>query len=237
MPTLLRAQDVPFFIFDVQWNNVRYCLGCTDMLSADALSFQEFMNREVLPLATLHGVLLEMLQGRDDVVLFGAQAVNAYVGEPRMTQDIDVIAIDAAGLAEELKAFLSDRFFIAIRVVKGRTGYRLYQAQKGGNRHLMDIRQADVLPESQEIEGIRVMAPIDLVASKVVAFYRRRGKPKAGTDWRDLAMLLLRFPELKVESGAVWGRLVEMGVDEGVFGLWREVVGTAIEGEEDDEDF
>jgi hypothetical protein len=97
----------------------------------------------------------------------------------------------------------------------------------------MDIRQADVLPESQEIEGIRVMAPIDLVASKVVAFYRRRGKPKAGTDWRDLAMLLLRFPELKVESGAVWGRLVEMGV----FGLWREVVGTAIEGEEDDEDF
>jgi hypothetical protein len=31
--------------------------------------------------------------------------------------------------------------------------------------------------------------------------------------------------------------LVEMGVDEGVFGLWREVVGTAIEGEEDDEDF
>jgi hypothetical protein len=87
------------------------------MLSADALSFQEFMNREVLPLATLHGALLEMLQGRDDVVLFGAQAVNAYVGEPRMTQDIDVIAIDAAGLAEELKAFLSDRFFIAIRVV------------------------------------------------------------------------------------------------------------------------
>jgi hypothetical protein len=78
------------------------------------------------------------------------------------------------------------------------------------------------------------MAPIDLVASKVVAYFRRRGKPKAGTDWRDLAMLLLRFPELKVERGVVWDRLLAMGADEGVFGLWREVVGTAIEDEDED---
>ncbi|PPT08340.1 hypothetical protein CKA32_004800 [Geitlerinema sp. FC II] len=156
-----------------------------------------------------------------------------------MTQDIDVIATDAAALAEELKAFLSDRFFIAVRVrvVKGGIGYRLYQVQKGGNRHLMDIRQVEVLPESQEIEGIRVMAPVELVASKVVAYFRRRGKPKAGTDWRDLAMLLLRFPELKVERGVVWERLVEMELDEGVFELWREVVETAIEVEDEDEDF
>ncbi|MBP0002480.1 MAG: nucleotidyl transferase AbiEii/AbiGii toxin family protein [Cyanobacteria bacterium SBC] len=209
------------------------------MLSADALSFQEFMNRETLPLAILHGAILETLQGRRDVVLFGAQAVNAYVGEPRMTQDIDVIATDAAVLAEELKAFLIDRFLIAVRVrvVKGGMGYRLDRGQKGGNRHLMDIRQVEVLPESQEIEGIQVMAPVELVASKVVAYFRRRGKPKAGTDWRDLAMLLLRFPELKVERGVVWERLVEMEVDEGVFELWREVVGTAIEVEDEDEDF
>ncbi|MBO9999440.1 MAG: nucleotidyl transferase AbiEii/AbiGii toxin family protein [Cyanobacteria bacterium SID2] len=209
------------------------------MLSADALSFQEFMNRETLPLAILHGAILETLQGRRDVVLFGAQAVNAYVGEPRMTQDIDVIATDAAVLAEELKAFLIDRFLIAVRVrvVKGGMGYRLDRGQKGGNRHLMDIRQVEVLPESQEIEGIQVMAPVELVASKVVAYFRRRGKPKAGTDWRDLAMLLLRFPELKVERGVVWERLVEMEVDEGVFELWREVVGTAIEVEDEDDDF
>ena len=154
------------------------------MLSADTLSFQEFVNRETHPLATLHSAILETLQGRSDVVLFGAQAVNAYVGEPRMTQDIDVIATDAASLADELKTFLSDRFFIAVcvRVVKGGIGYRLYQTQKSGNRHLMDIRQADELPDSQEIEGIQVMAPIELIASKVVAYFRRRGKPKAGTD-------------------------------------------------------
>jgi hypothetical protein len=43
-------------------------------------------------------------------------------------------------------------------MVKGRIGDRLYQAQKGGNRHVRDIHQADVLLESLEIEGIRVMA-------------------------------------------------------------------------------
>jgi len=174
------------------------------MLSADALSFQEFMNRETLPLAILHGAILETLQGRRDVVLFGAQAVNAYVGEPRMTQDIDVIATDAAALAEELKAFL---IAVRVRVVKGGMGYRLYQVQKGGNRHLMDIRQVEVLPESQEIEGIRVMAPVELVASKVVAYFRRRGKPKAETDWRDGDVVVAVS---RVEGGA-WGGLGAVG--------------------------
>ena len=32
------------------------------VLSADTLSFQEFMNRESLPLATLHGAVLEFLR-------------------------------------------------------------------------------------------------------------------------------------------------------------------------------
>jgi hypothetical protein len=40
--------------------------------------------REPLPLATIQDALLEFLRGRDDAVLFGAHAVNAYVEEPRM---------------------------------------------------------------------------------------------------------------------------------------------------------
>ena len=31
--------------------------------------------------------------------------------------------------------------------------------------------------------------------------WRRHGTPKSGTDWRDLAVLLLAFPELKTELG------------------------------------
>jgi hypothetical protein len=48
--------------------------------------------REPLPLATIHQAVLEFLRGRDDAVVFGAQAVNAYVGEPRMSQDIDLVS-------------------------------------------------------------------------------------------------------------------------------------------------
>ena len=51
------------------------------MLNADVLTFQEFAMREDLPLSKIHQTVLEFLQGREDVVLFGAQAVNAYVSE------------------------------------------------------------------------------------------------------------------------------------------------------------
>ncbi len=86
------------------------------MLNADVLTFREYARREPLPLATIHQAVLEFLQGRDDVVLFGAQAVNAYVGEPRMTQDVDLLSTRAKELAEEFKDFLSDKFHIAVRV-------------------------------------------------------------------------------------------------------------------------
>ena len=47
---------------------------------------------ESLPLATIQEAVLEFLRGRDDAVMFGAQAVNAYVPEPRMSQDIDLLS-------------------------------------------------------------------------------------------------------------------------------------------------
>jgi len=209
------------------------------VLIADALSFQEFMNRESLPLATLHRAVFEFLRDRQDVVVFGAQAVNAYVGEPRMTQDINVLSLQAASLAEELRSYLSERFYIAVRVrmVKGGQGYQLYQAEKKGNRHLMDIRQVEMLPANRCIEQVLVMAPAELVVSKVISYHQRRGKPKAGTDWRDLAMLLLTFPDLKVESGAVLDGLVAADVDESVVSLWREIAAMEIEASDEDDEF
>ena len=207
--------------------------------NADTLSFQEFMNHESLPLATLHGAVFEFLRDREDTVVFGAQAVNAYVGEPRMTQDIDVMSLQAADFAEELRTYLSERFYIAARVrsVKEGLGYRLYQVQKTGNRHLVDIRQVDALPTNRRIERVLVMAPAELVASKVISYDRRRGKPKAGTDWRDLAMLLLTFPELKVVSGEVLDILLAAGSQKSAIALWSEIVALQIDPENEDEDF
>ena len=68
---------------------------------------------EPLPLSKIQGAVLEFLQGRDDAVLFGAQAVNAYVSEPRATQDVDILSTRAKEFAEELREHLSERFHIA----------------------------------------------------------------------------------------------------------------------------
>src|SRR6185503_7870172 len=99
------------------------------MFGDGALTFREFEMGETLPLATIHDAVLEFLRGRDDAVLYGAQAVNAYVNEPRMTHDVDVMSTRAAELAEELRAYLNQRFHIAARVreVRGGIGYRVYQ--------------------------------------------------------------------------------------------------------------
>ncbi len=190
---------------------------------------------EPLPLSNIHGAVLEFLQGRDDVVLFGAQAVNAYVSEPRMTQDVDLLSVNAKDFAEELRAHLGDKFHIAIRVreIGDGKGFRIYQTRKEGNRHLVDVRPVENFPETETVENIKILSPRELIASKVISFHSRKGKPKSGTDWRDLAVLLLRFPELKEKVSAV---LKEKNVSEAVLKTWKEIENQDFQIEDEDED-
>src|SRR6185503_20290529 len=196
------------------------------MINAGTLTFQEFAMREQLPLATIHDAVLEFLRGRDDVIVFGAQAVNAYVSEPRMSQDIDLLTTRATELAEELREYLSDRFHIAVRVrtIGAGKGYRLFQIQKPRNRHLVDVRNTDSLPHAERIEDVLVISPPELIAHKVISYHARRGQPKSGTDWRDLAMLLLTFPELKKTEGQVSKALKSFGAKDDVMETWLELV-------------
>lgn len=195
--------------------------------------------REPLPLATLHEAVLEFLRGRKDAVVFGATAVNAYVSEPRMTQDIDVMSTRAADLAEEMRTYLNERFQIAVRVrtIGEGKGYRVFQIRKEGNRHLVDVRPVMSLPPAQHFEDVPVVAPADLIALKVVSSHTRRGKPKSFLDRRDLAMLLLAFPDLKTESGPVESSLKSLGVSEEVMNYWRELVSEEIQESSDEEEF
>jgi hypothetical protein len=209
------------------------------MLNADVLTFREFAMAEKLPLATVQAAILEFLQKRDDAVLFGAQAVNAWVPEPRMTQDIDLLSNRAADLASDIRTFLSERFQIAVRVreVKAGSGYRVYQLQKAGNRHLVDIRAVESLPPAERIEQVWVITPTALIALKVIAFNQRKGKPKAGTDWRDIAMLLLTYPELKVHPGPVTEALAAARATPEALSVWQDLVQQDIQPIDEDEDF
>ena len=181
--------------------------------------------------------MLEFLQGRKDAVLIGAHAVNAYVDEPRMTQDLDLLSPRAEALAQELRTYLHQRFPIVVRVQQGSQGrgYRLFQVRKPRNRHLVDIRAIESLPTAQRLADVLVMAPAELIASKVQAYYQRRGRPKSGTDWRDLALLLLTFPELKRDPGPVRTCLQAVGAEPAVLAVWQELVTQEIQPEDDEE--
>ena len=209
------------------------------MLNAGVLTFKEFAMREPLPLATVHEAVLEFLRGRDDVVVFGATAVNAYVSEPRMTQDIHLMSTRAAELAEEVREYLGERFKIAVgvRVIGGGKGYRVFQLRKEGNRHLVDVRPVTTLPNSELIDGVRIVTAAELIARKVISLHSRRGQPKSGTDWRDLAMLVLAFPDLKTEYGVVREILNSLNASEEELKTWSEVVHQEIQPPDDDSEF
>ena len=208
------------------------------MLGDGALTFKEYAMKEPVPLATIQDLVLEMLRERDDAVLFGAQAVNAYCDEPPMTEDIDILSPNAKSLAEEIRSELASRFHLAIRVreLRGGRDYRVFQARKPVNRHLVDVESVLTLPPAERIEGVLVVTVPELIARKVVAMHRRRGQPRAGTDWRDLATLLLKFPELKTESGPVEARLHALGADPEELLAWRDLVQESIEPEPPDDE-
>src|SRR3954465_15382523 len=110
------------------------------MFGDGSLSLREFAMNEPLPLAKIYDAVLQFLRHRDDAALFGAQAVNAYVDEPRMTQDVDIMSPRAAELAEELRTHLATTFHIAVRVraVAEGKGFRVFQLREPKNRHLAD---------------------------------------------------------------------------------------------------
>jgi hypothetical protein len=200
------------------------------MFGDGSLTLREFAMKEPLPLAKVQEAVLEFLRNRDDSALFGAQAVNAYVDEPRMTQDVDILSTRASDLAEELRSHLATVFHIAVRVreVAGGKGFRVYQVRKPTNRHLADVRQNDELPPTNLIAEVRVPLPEELIAQKVISMSNRGGQPKADTDRRDAKMLLLAFPKLKTEQGLVLDRLNAALADERAISEWSVLASTEI---------
>ena len=99
------------------------------------LSLSEYVMKEPLPLAVVHEAILDFCRGREDLCVFGAQALARHTGSPRMTQDVDIMAEDPETCAEELAKYLSGRFLhqmaARVRVVRrdGRVlGYRPHPA-------------------------------------------------------------------------------------------------------------
>ena len=208
------------------------------MFGDGSLTLREFAMKEPLPLARVQDAVLSFLQGRDDAVLFGAQAVNVYVDEPRMTPDVNVLSTRAAALAEEIRVRLATEFHIAVRVreVANGLGFRVFQLRKPSNRHLVDVRQVNQLPARQVVERVQVPTPEVLIAMKVIACDARRGQPKGDTDLRDLKVLLLNRPELKRKGGLVDAALTDAASVASAVALWNELVAMRIVVADEDAD-
>lgn len=193
--------------------------------------------KEVAPLATVHATVLMFLQGRTDTAIFGAQAVNAYVDQSRMTQDVDVMAINAEAFANEICDHLHQTLNLATRVrsVASGKGYRVYQVLKPKNRHLVDVRQVDKLPACQLSDRIQVVEPASLIALKVISMSARSNTPKGLTDQADLMRLLMTYPDLKTKSGVVSDRLIEQNADPVAIQAWHGIVSTDFQPDNDDE--
>lgn len=201
------------------------------MFGDGPLTFREAMMREPLPLATIHdAILFEFLANRADAVLYGAQAVNAYVEEARMTQDVDIASLRGEELAEELRAFLNQRFHIAVRVrnIRDGLGYRVYQVQKPKNRHLSDVRPVDSLPPCQRVNEVLVVTPAQLIAEKVRSMVQRSDPAKSLIDQADLIRLLRTFPQLKTADGAVVERLQAENAAAEVMEAWAKLAAQEI---------
>ena len=192
---------------------------------------------ESLPLATIHGVVLEFLRGRADSAIFGAQAVNAYVDNPRMTQDVDILSTSAETISTALSELLHNRFHIAVRIrsVAGGMGYRIYQLRTPTNRHLVDVRQTADLPACMRIEEILVVSPPELMSMKVISMAARPKTPKGLTDEVDLLRMLLTFPELKTAAGLVLDSLRRQNASDDAVQIWQNLVLRDIRPEIDDE--
>lgn len=209
------------------------------MFGDGALTFREFIMREPLPLATIHDAVLEFLRGRDDAVLFGAQAVNAYVDEPRMTQDVEILSPRAQELAEEIRTLLNLQFNIAVRTrtIRDGIGYRIYQVKTPNNRHLVDVRSVPSLPPHQRLDDVLVLTPEELIATKVLSAINRPKTAKGMIDTADLRRLLLVFPQLKSELGPVRNRLIAAGAASGALEAWNDLVAQEILPEDEDSEF
>jgi hypothetical protein len=201
------------------------------VLLGDApLTLREFMTDEPVPLATIFREIMSLLATREDAVVFGAHAVNAYCEPERMTADVDVLSTAAARLADDLRALISEQFRIAVRVrevVPG--GFRVDQLRKPKNRHLVDVRQVSYLPPFRQIGSVRIVEPAELAAMKAIAIAARKGQEKGLSDRLDLHRLLRAFPDLRAEDGPVPARLAALGADAAALSAWREVAQAPLE--------
>jgi hypothetical protein len=194
------------------------------MLLDAPLTLMEYAMNEKVSLAEIFRLVFTILSERNDVTVYGSQALNVYVQPPRMTEDIDVFSLDAAGLAETLREAINRTFHIAIRIRRSADGkgLRLYQTSKENRRHLVDVRPTSELPPTVHMNGIAVVIPAVLAAMKTIASVERHDLLAREQDVLDLRRLLVAIPDLRTDPD-VNEHLRNLGASPTALARWEEL--------------
>ena len=71
----------------------------------------------------------------------------------------------------------------------------------------------------------------------MISYCQRLNSPKSGTDWRDIAMLLLTFPEIKEYPDTVKDRLRDIGASPEILEIWKKLAASDIQAADEDDEF
>ena len=185
---------------------------------------------ETVSISLIQEAVLEFMQDRDDAIVFGAPAVNAYVDEPRMSQDVDIMALNAETLAEDIRSLLNDRFKMVVRVrsIANGRGLRIWylpdsQTPKSPSCQYSQRGYCSVRSTRRTDFGAAASG-IDCAKTKIISMTSRSKMAKGMTDAADLRRLLITFSDLKVEHGAVSEVLNGKIVSSEVLETWRHPV-------------
>lgn len=199
----------------------------------------EYHMREASPLFRIQEAIFEFCRDQPDVAIFGAQAVNFYVKQPRMSQDVDLLCTRPGVVAADLARSLGELFHIATRVRELASGkaYRVFQIRSEGNRHLADLRLAEFpLTDLVERDGIRYVSLPVLAALKTCALVKRRQAPKGATDLADLRRILLAHPELRQDQAGVAEAIRVVGGGQEEITQWTALLAEALVSDEESDE-
>ena len=117
------------------------------------------------------------------------------------------------------------------------TRARVHAPEQDAHRHLADVRPVEVLPNCQRMEGVLVVAPVDLLVAKVLSIVGRTKTAKSLIDRADAHRLPLQFPDLKSETGPVASGLRAAGASAEALATWKQLVAEEIVPEAEDDGY
>ncbi|HEU4558455.1 MAG TPA: hypothetical protein VFS20_11420, partial [Longimicrobium sp.] len=167
-----------------------------------------------------------ILEKLDVPYLVGGSLASSLHGEPRATQDVDIVADLKLEHVEPFVSALRDRFYVddlAVRdAVKRRSTFNVIHLETmfkvdvfvAGNqrstRRELERRQLYTL-DVQPPEAISVASPEDIIVQKL--HWYRLGDHVSDRQWRD-AMSVLKIRNRKLDLDYMRELASEMGVDD-----------------------